>query len=183
MTSTQATAWNPFGPKSFEDCLLNNMKGVTSDQAANAVIAACKIKFPTQEKNSTSVSSNKIKCGKYEVDKTENSRVEFPHPNKFGQLKIVKLGWEETYKYSETKVFKVYIQHSYPFDIGGFYLQGFKSDKSEDLSYYCLGNIGPNKVGFGTCSNVQSSSRTFAVSKVVTPSMNVLDLLKQLNEC
>ena len=35
-----------FGPSSYEECLLNNMKGVQSDAAAQAIVQACRIKFP-----------------------------------------------------------------------------------------------------------------------------------------
>jgi len=42
-------AWSPFGPKSFEDCVLDGMKGVISDFAAKAVYKSCRDKFPSQE--------------------------------------------------------------------------------------------------------------------------------------
>lgn len=35
-----------FGPSSYEDCVLENMKGVTSDTAAVAISRACSAKFP-----------------------------------------------------------------------------------------------------------------------------------------
>ena len=34
-----------FGPGNYEECVLDNMKGITSDQAAGAVAAACRSKF------------------------------------------------------------------------------------------------------------------------------------------
>ena len=45
-------AFNFFGPKNFEDCLLKGMKGVSSDSAAQAVIFACKKKFPNHHSSS-----------------------------------------------------------------------------------------------------------------------------------
>jgi hypothetical protein len=35
-----------FGPNSYEDCILESMKGVSSDRAATAIKQACKSKFP-----------------------------------------------------------------------------------------------------------------------------------------
>ena len=35
-----------FGPSNYEECILEGMKGVASDQAARAVMAACRKKFP-----------------------------------------------------------------------------------------------------------------------------------------
>lgn len=35
-----------FGPSSYEDCILDSMKGVTSDDAARLVQLACREKFP-----------------------------------------------------------------------------------------------------------------------------------------
>jgi len=46
--SSAAHAWNPFGPNNFEDCVLDGIKNAKSDQAANAVIGACRIKFPNK---------------------------------------------------------------------------------------------------------------------------------------
>lgn len=44
------TAWPGwFGPSNFDECILGNMKGVTSDLAAKSVARACRDKFPAQE--------------------------------------------------------------------------------------------------------------------------------------
>jgi hypothetical protein len=37
--------WNPFGPNTFEECILKNMKGTTSDMAAKEIAMACDDKF------------------------------------------------------------------------------------------------------------------------------------------
>ena len=34
------------GQQNYEDCILNNMKGVQSDIAAQAILDACRSKFP-----------------------------------------------------------------------------------------------------------------------------------------
>jgi hypothetical protein len=38
-----------FGPSNFEECILDQMKGIKSDAAANAVTYACRAKFPAKE--------------------------------------------------------------------------------------------------------------------------------------
>jgi hypothetical protein len=35
-----------FGPSNYDECILDNMKGVSSDMAARAVAASCRSKFP-----------------------------------------------------------------------------------------------------------------------------------------
>lgn len=45
-TFVNAYAWNPFGPNNYEDCVLDGIKNAKSDQAANAVMFACRKKFP-----------------------------------------------------------------------------------------------------------------------------------------
>ena len=49
--SIQANAqwWNPLAPKTMEECILQNMKGVTSNDAAGLVAQACARKFPKEE--------------------------------------------------------------------------------------------------------------------------------------
>jgi hypothetical protein len=45
--SAQAQLW---GPKDYQDCILKNMKGVTSDVAARAIANSCFQKFPVATK-------------------------------------------------------------------------------------------------------------------------------------
>ena len=62
-----ASAWGLFGPKTVEECILENMKGVTSDAAAKSIEAACFEKYyqPTQKKQ----------CKLRELNKTEAEKV------------------------------------------------------------------------------------------------------------
>jgi hypothetical protein len=47
-----SSAWSLFGPKTVEECILENMKGVTSDAAAKSIEEACFEKYyqPTKKK-------------------------------------------------------------------------------------------------------------------------------------
>ena len=42
-------AWSLFAPKNFHECILENMKGVTSDDAAGAIMYACRKTFPIEK--------------------------------------------------------------------------------------------------------------------------------------
>mgnify|MGYP000031644677 CR=1 FL=1 len=39
-----------FGPSTFDECILESMKGVTSDKAALIIRSSCRSKFPPEEK-------------------------------------------------------------------------------------------------------------------------------------
>jgi len=43
-----AMAWSLFGPKTYEECVLQNMKGTTSDAAAKHIESACNDKYETK---------------------------------------------------------------------------------------------------------------------------------------
>ena len=43
-----------FGPSNYDDCILESMKGVTSDSAAYAITRSCKQKFPAKISNKNS---------------------------------------------------------------------------------------------------------------------------------
>jgi len=43
---SQAQWWNPTEPDNYEDCVIQGMKGIASDDAALAVASACRSKFP-----------------------------------------------------------------------------------------------------------------------------------------
>lgn len=55
VAQTQIVKAELFGPATFEDCILENMKGVTSDFAARAIQSACREKFPAKLPKCTSI--------------------------------------------------------------------------------------------------------------------------------
>lgn len=55
LLSMNAGAWNLFGPKNFDECVLENMKGVTSDTAATTIYAACDSKFSEKSEKKCSM--------------------------------------------------------------------------------------------------------------------------------
>jgi len=75
MGYSAAHAWSLFGPKNFDDCILENMKGVTSDQAASTIYGSCAAKFPTEEK----------KCKLRNLTKSEKSNIR-------GSAKVTDIG-------------------------------------------------------------------------------------------
>lgn len=51
LVSPVSTSAGFFGPSNYDECVLDNMKGVTSDQAARAIQAACRKKFPIEKED------------------------------------------------------------------------------------------------------------------------------------
>ena len=51
LVSPITTSAGFFGPSNYDECVLENMKGVTSDQAARAIQAACTKKFPLEKED------------------------------------------------------------------------------------------------------------------------------------
>jgi len=46
-TGAMAQWWNPLGPNNYDECVLQNMQGVTNDNAALAISSACRRQFPS----------------------------------------------------------------------------------------------------------------------------------------
>jgi hypothetical protein len=60
LVSTNVFAWNILGPKNYDECILENMRGVTSDIGARLVEKSCREKFKEKpDDNSQSISLNK----------------------------------------------------------------------------------------------------------------------------
>lgn len=49
-----------FGPSNYDECVLESMKGVTSDLAARAIISSCRDKFPEKRPSDTQVPSTVV---------------------------------------------------------------------------------------------------------------------------
>jgi hypothetical protein len=72
-----------FGPSNFDECVLDAMKGVTSDVAARAIYASCRNKFPenmASEKTIRELKDVVTICnvywdgGKFQLGKTEGDK-------------------------------------------------------------------------------------------------------------
>ncbi|MCD8523942.1 MAG: hypothetical protein LRY72_17015 [Saccharospirillaceae bacterium] len=51
--SSVSNAWTLFSPKDYDDCILQGMKGVTSDIAAAHIAKSCREKFATGKKEAS----------------------------------------------------------------------------------------------------------------------------------
>ena len=49
LVSNSCFAWSLIGPNNYEECVLENMKGVTSDTAAHIINRVCRDKFKKNE--------------------------------------------------------------------------------------------------------------------------------------
>ena len=45
IVSTNVLAFSLFGPKNFDECVLEYMKGVSSDDASHIIVRTCRRKF------------------------------------------------------------------------------------------------------------------------------------------
>jgi hypothetical protein len=49
-----------FGPSTYDECVLESMKGVTSDAAAGAIVRSCRAKFSGKGPNDSEVPANVV---------------------------------------------------------------------------------------------------------------------------
>lgn len=54
--------WNPLAPKTYDECILKNMKGVTSDSAADMITLSCLNTFGDSDKTSASAAYVNGEC-------------------------------------------------------------------------------------------------------------------------
>lgn len=143
-----AFAWNPFGPKNFEDCVLQNMKGVTSDAAAAHIRMACIKKFPRQPEQEKSAPTTRygyprIDIWDYEYSSKifENIGLGKTRKNQYGGIEIV-------------------VTNKNNFGLTGIYIGTLKNKKSVTCSldksdykeiYECSGNVNPNTTNIIYC--------------------------------
>ena len=170
-----------FGHNNYDECILENMKGTQTEQAALLVANSCASKFKKNE-NLTSKEYKTCNGNKYEV--SDKASVQFPVPNEFGTLKLIRFGWEERYVGSPKDTYKVYIQHSYPFHVAALYFGGYNSQNSKksDIKYYCTGNAMANAVGVFICQNVRELSKFYRVEEVVTSEVNLIELHEKIGK-
>ncbi len=67
MLPSKSAAQGFFGPNNYDDCILQNMRGVTSDTAAGLVHRACLAKFPKKEPKLESSIDAGINSGKRNI--------------------------------------------------------------------------------------------------------------------
>jgi hypothetical protein len=147
-----ASAWSPFGPNNFNDCIIQNMKGVTSDTAAASIRHSCRQKFPEKSPPQKQELNTRIGYPRLDIwDKHYNHRVfnniniSKTRPNNYGGLAVT-------------------ITNKNEFTLTGIYI-GVSSDKkpgkcSIEKSDYveiheCNGNIDSNTTKTLTCTSPQ----------------------------
>jgi hypothetical protein len=78
--STNSIAWTLFGPKNYDECILQNMKGVTDKTAAELIMMSCLSKFDTP--------STAKKCTEREFTRTEREHISSTARLDFTELTI-----------------------------------------------------------------------------------------------
>ena len=170
-----------FGPSNYDECILENMKGTQTEHAALLVANSCASKF--KKKDNLTLKEYKT-CGASKYEISQMGSVDFPVPNEFGNLKLIRFGWEERYSGGPKDIYKVHIQHSYPFPVAALYFGGYSSQNSKesDINYYCSGNAMANAVAVFFCQNAMGVSKFYRVKSVVTSELNIVELHKMIGK-
>jgi hypothetical protein len=149
-TSFSANAWSPFGPNNYDDCIIKNMKGVTSDRAANLIRHSCRQKFPLPNQVETQVQATRYGFPRLDIwDKPYNNKV-------FGNVTISKT------KINSHGGLEMTITNKNDFSLNGLYI-GITADKKsskcplEKVDYIeiheCQVDIYPNTTKSAICKN------------------------------
>ena len=151
--SISANAWNPFGPNNFDDCIIQNMKGVTSDAAAASIRLSCQQKFPDKSKPNKIAEPTRYGYPRLDIwDKPYNYRV-------FNNITTGKFR-NNNYGY------ELPVTNKNEFRLKGIYI-GILSDKKSksclseksDYSeiYECSGEADPNTTKTFYCPAIQGA--------------------------
>ena len=81
LVTTPTFAWSPFGPKNYNECIIENMKGTTDSLAARHIALACANEFPDSTPSYTPPEPPP-KCKQRQLTTAEKSLV------KYGEAKI-----------------------------------------------------------------------------------------------
>ena len=150
--ASTANAWSIFGPSNFEDCVLANMKGVSSDTAASSIRLACRKKFPQKEEQSSPKTSTRSGYPRVDVwDKPYNSKI----------FSNIKLG---AAKYNQYNAYEIPITNKTNINITGIYI-GVPANKNTCATekvdyieiYECSVDIYPNTTKTAFCSMPRTS--------------------------
>ncbi|MGZ8946931.1 MAG: surface-adhesin E family protein [Methylococcaceae bacterium] len=82
---TSCFAWSLFEPKNIEDCILENMKGVSSDTAAQMIYKMCAEKFKDKEV----VNNPKYKWTRHHNSETAVFYIDYSTITKHGKIVTV----------------------------------------------------------------------------------------------
>lgn len=141
-----ANAWTLFGPKNFEDCVLGNMKGVSSDTAAGAIRSACRKKFPQESVQSSPTTNSRSGYPRVDIwDKPYNSKI-------FSNIKI------GSTKYNQYNSYEILVTNKTNINITGIYIgvpankNTCSIEKSDYIEIYeCSVDINPNTTKTAFC--------------------------------
>jgi hypothetical protein len=109
-----AFAWNPFKKQTFEECLLENLKGVKSDDAAADIKYACAVK------TSDNSSSDKRKCQNRSLTTDENKLINSTAlVERWGTLKVKVYNGNSNIKINglKVKIIDIEAKQEFSFDL------------------------------------------------------------------
>ena len=140
-----------FGPSNYEECILENMKGINNEVAAFSVRNACEKKFPTASRQPD----------KYRIDASRG-----PHDRELVNKLEVLRGYSGGFQ----------IMNRNSFAITGILVGELAkvvkncpaSDKDFEAIHWCYGLVGANQTGRVTCTD---SIGTYCITGFVTDSL------------
>ena len=105
-------AWNPFKKQTYEDCILENMKGVKSDDAAHQIKFACEIKMYSGQSSSNTKSCTNRKLTAEESKLVSGNAV----VESYGYLKVHVYNGNKNITINEVKAKLIDIEAKQEFD-------------------------------------------------------------------
>ncbi len=150
--SFNAYPWSPFGPKNFDDCIIENMKGITSDAAAGSIRMACRQKFPAKVDPTPAV---------------DISRAGYPRVDVWGNnYPTIAFSNITTGRFQSTQYGGIWlpVTNKNNFDLTGIYL-GILKNKNQNLCtrdksdyseiFECSGTIEANTTKNARCGSIE----------------------------
>lgn len=165
-----------FGPRTYEDCILEGVKGAKTDDAVTAIYFACEKKYPSKEKLNP---DELVVCGENKFGKNERTAIsEIPPSEKFGSVSIVSSKWDGKGN------LVVKIQNNYPFALQSARISGsLGSSKNDPIAYECSGYAGPKVVGAFICNGFDNRIKKFNVQSLTSVEVNTLEFFKTIGRC
>jgi hypothetical protein len=169
------TSADLFGPRTYEDCILDGVKTAKTNDAVTAVYFACEKKFPSKGRAD---STEKVLCGDIWVGKSERAAVaNIPFSSKIGGVSIISSRWDG-------RALLVDVQNNYDFSLQAVRVKALlPGPSSSEIAYECLGYAGPKVVGGFYCNNFDSRIKYFNIDSVTSSEVNYLDFLKKFERC
>ena len=171
--AAHAQWWNPLAPKTLDECILQNMKGVTSNDAATLVAQACARQFPPAESEEGKKKKKLLDTCGLDADHWK-TRIVFTIDSKRNPAKTSEIGRNLKKVSFNSQMTSLKLQNNNNFGLSTV-MVGFVRSKtcptiiSEYEATVVCGNpstnggIGPNSYGTFACNEVPIEVRGYGI--------------------